>query len=277
MKTVEFATLVSEYEAVFLDAYGVLVDAQGALDGAPEGLAALRRAGRRFLIVSNDASRLPERSAARFQALGLEVYADEVVSSGQMVARYFEAHGLRGAPTVVLGSGDSAAFVTAAGAELVALDVAHPPAVVVLCDEGGFDFFPTMNALLSALMASLERGREVVLLLANPDLIYPRRDGHFGFTAGSLARMIEEALGLVTPRPPRFVHLGKPASWIFDAALARVGTRDVVMVGDQLHTDIAGARRAGLASALVTTGVTRAEAVAASAVKPDYLLRSLRA
>ena len=43
------------------------------------------------------------------------------------------------------------------------------------------------------------------------------------------------------------------------------------MVGDQLETDIAGARAAGLASALVTTGVSP-PLDRASGIEPDFVL-----
>jgi glycerol-1-phosphatase len=77
---------------------------------------------------------------------------------------------------------------------------------------------------------------------------------------------------------PTFEALGKPAVRIFNEAIARVGTRDAVMIGDQLETDIVGAKAAGLATALMLGGVTsRNAAVQAGADAPSYLLSSLRA
>jgi ribonucleotide monophosphatase NagD (HAD superfamily) len=48
------------------------------------------------------------------------------------------------------------------------------------------------------------------------------------------------------------------------------------MIGDQLETDIRGARDFGLHSALVTTGIARVDQLlAGSSVRPDYLLDTL--
>ncbi len=73
-----------------------------------------------------------------------------------------------------------------------------------------------------------------------------------------------------------FVRLGKPYSSIFAAAERIEGTRNMVMIGDQFDTDIAGAVNYGLDSALITTGVAHRVALQkASEVLPTYILDSL--
>jgi ribonucleotide monophosphatase NagD (HAD superfamily) len=52
------------------------------------------------------------------------------------------------------------------------------------------------------------------------------------------------------------VRLGKPNTPIFEEAVRRAGTSNVVMIGDQLETDIKGARAAGLDAVWIETGVT---------------------
>ena len=56
----------------------------------------------------------------------------------------------------------------------------------------------------------------------------------------------------------KFTKLGKPYSPMFDAIKERLkGYERIAFVGDQLHTDIAGANQAGLDSVLIGTGITR--------------------
>ena len=57
---IEMRELLSRYDGVLLDVYGVLLDAQGPLPGAAELLGELQRTGRQYAIVTNDASRSPE-------------------------------------------------------------------------------------------------------------------------------------------------------------------------------------------------------------------------
>jgi ribonucleotide monophosphatase NagD (HAD superfamily) len=64
---------------------------------------------------------------------------------------------------------------------------------------------------------------------------------------------------------------------MFERAVAAAGTRRVVLIGDQLATDIRGANDFGIDSALVGTGLTRLEREwADDDPRPDWLLETLR-
>lgn len=192
-----FSTLIDRHAAILLDAYGVLVNAAGALPGAAEAVSLLVAREQPFLVVTNDASRSPERAAARFSRLGIPVRPQHVLSSGMLIAPALEAHGLSGKRVVVLGTGDSAAYARHIGAEVVEPDSAAPADAVVVADEGGFDTLGTLDDTLSMILAAHANGRPPVLLLANPDLVYPSGQGRFGLTAGSLVGMLERALQLL--------------------------------------------------------------------------------
>jgi hypothetical protein len=85
------------------------------------------------------------------------------------------------------------------------------------------------------------------------------------------------ALATATGEAPEVV--GKPEPALFHAALDSSRTRNALMVGDRLDTDVAGARGAGLPALLVLTGVSRpADVVTAPpAARPTYLGRDLGA
>jgi hypothetical protein len=74
------------------------------------------------------------------------------------------------------------------------------------------------------------------------------------------------------------VVAGKPERAIFDAASARFGASAALFLGDRLDTDIVGANRAGMSSALVLTGIDGPKQVLAADAdsRPDYLLGDLR-
>jgi ribonucleotide monophosphatase NagD (HAD superfamily) len=146
----------------------------------------------------------------------------------------------------------------------------------VVCDDGGFAFLPGMNAALTACVRALDGGRPLALIVANPDLVYPKGGGALGFTAGTMARMIEAALARRYPDAPQFVALGKPAPALFALGRSRLGdAARVVMVGDQLETDIAGARAAGLDAALVAGVSVWRDGAAPPALAPHWLLADL--
>lgn len=276
---VTVARLLSDYEVLLLDAYGALVDGHGALAGAPELIQHLNEIRHPYFVLTNDASRLPSSSAKRFHSLDMAISPERIITSGSLLPRYFAQHGLTGASCAVLGPPDSAQYVIDAGAEVVDWNdpaVARVDALVV-GDEVGFEFMPRMNQALSILFARMDAGTPVRLILPNPDLVYPSGPGEFAFAAGSLAMWFEAALALRYPEKAlqTFDRLGKPYAAIFDSVLERTQTRNMVMVGDQLETDIHGARAFGLDAALVTFGITRESLNdVPAAMRPNFIVRS---
>jgi 4-nitrophenyl phosphatase len=91
--------------------------------------------------------------------------------------------------------------------------------------------------------------------------------------AGALLALLQAATD-VAP----FV-IGKPAPTMLHAAVDMLGAdaRRTLMIGDRLDTDIAGAQAAGLASALVLTGVTSPESLRESEIQPDGVYADLPA
>jgi HAD superfamily hydrolase (TIGR01450 family) len=272
------AALLQRYDLFLLDAYGVLVSSSGALPGAAAFLRALQQAGKRYLIVSNDASRSVDATLARYGRFGLPLGREHILTSGLLLADYFAEHDLRGARCIVLGTDDSRDYVRAAGGVPVVPSDASA-GVLVIGDDDGYPFLESVNQALSVLLGRLSRGERTTLLLPNPDLVFPIGPDAFGITSGAIAAMFEAVLRLRDPKGThRFVPLGKPHAPLYEAALKRfpdVARSRVVMVGDQLGTDILGARRVGLDAVLVETGIARFADVAGCEAPPTWLLASV--
>ncbi len=266
--------LVERYSALLFDAYGVLSYSVGALPGAVELIDRLNEMGKPYYVLTNDASALAESRAARYQSVGLNVDAERIITSGSLLEGYFAARGLDGARCVVLGTEDSAEYVRRAGGVVVC--AAGGFDVVVVGDQSGFSFVEGVNAILSALFRMIDAGDVPILALPNPDLVYPDDEG-FGMASGSVALIIESALMQRYPGLDglEFDRLGKPHTAIFEEALSRSGTRNMVMLGDTLETDIRGANAFGIDSALVAGGVTPTVRLEHALDVPTYWLRGL--
>jgi ribonucleotide monophosphatase NagD (HAD superfamily) len=104
--------------------------------------------------------------------------------------------------------------------------------------------------LLSALAA-----RKLPMICANPDHLVERGD-RLGWCAGALAAAYEKAGGPV-------VYAGKPYAPIYALACETIATLagravakgEILAVGDGVHTDIAGAAGAGIASVFIASGL----------------------
>lgn len=271
--------LVRRYSVLLLDSYGVLVDHSEVLPGAAKLVAHLHRTGKPYLILTNDASISIGETSRRFHSRGMAIPPERIITSGSLLDGYFRRNGLKGSRCVVIGPEGSRRYVAEAGGRLEPLTEDARPDVLVVCDEAGAPFLETVDAALTMLVRSLDQGARVRLILPNPDRIYPKGGRRYGLAAGSIAGFLEEALRLRYPgrRDLRFARLGKPYRAIFAEALRRTGSRDMVMIGDQLATDIAGAARFGIDSALVGTGLSRpADKGRWAGVVPTCLLRDLR-
>jgi HAD superfamily hydrolase (TIGR01450 family) len=271
--------LIIRYDVFLIDAYGVLVASGGPLPGAAGFLHRLAAANKESLIVSNDASRSPATSATRYRGFGLPVEADRILTSGLLLRDHFASAGLQGARCIVLGTDDSEAYVREAGGEVTRVDD-DSAQVLVVADDDGYPFLETVNEVITVLLRRLARGERTSLILPNPDLVFPRGPDAFGITAGAIAATIEAVLRVRDPGGHhQFVPLGKPHRPMFEAAAGRfpgVDRRRMVMLGDQLGTDILGAHRFGLDSVLVETGVTRFSQLATAPVRPTFTLPAVR-
>jgi HAD superfamily hydrolase (TIGR01450 family) len=273
--------LLDRYDGVLLDVYGVLLDGSGALPGAHELIGELDQRKIPYAIVTNDASRSIDTYVQRFARFGLAIAGDRLVTSGSLLPGYFAAKSLAGARVCVLGTDDSAGFVRAGGGKIVALEEGLELDALAVCDDAGFEFLPGVEWAFSAVVRAIEAGRRPALVLPNPDLVYPKRAGELGFTAGAIALVIEAALARRFPHERfAFDRLGKPEPHLFAQASKLLGIPPdrLVMIGDQLETDVAGARAAGCDAALLA-GVSRWRAEhtsdVANAVAPTWLLDKL--
>ena len=102
-------------------------------------------------------------------------------------------------------------------------------------------------------------GAGALFVATNRDPIYPAADDQLLAGAGSIVAAVAVASG----RQPDVV-VGKPEPGLFQAAAEVGGARvqDAVVIGDNLFSDIAGARNVGARSILMLTGVTTPDMVA---------------
>jgi HAD superfamily hydrolase (TIGR01459 family) len=90
----------------------------------------------------------------------------------------------------------------------------------------------------------------LTMVCANPDVVV-NRNGVLGIGPGALAVYYEKLGG-------RVIYFGKPYDDIYNLSLDKlsgIAARRILVIGDSLSTDIAGANRYGLDSLLVGTGV----------------------
>ncbi|MES2210272.1 MAG: HAD-IIA family hydrolase [Chloroflexota bacterium] len=253
----ELRTALSGVRAVVLDADGVLIFASQPLPGAVEALGMLEAAGIPYRVVTNFSSAHRASLADAFShRSGLPVAPGQIITAASAAAAHTARHH-HGQPLYVLASGD--ALREWAGQRLVSADEADGPnqrvGAVVIGDAGDDLSFRNLDIAFR----QIRGGAAFVAMHRNPWWVTPR-----GITldAGAFVVGLEHALGrraTVTGKPSPVVFreaVRELAADISTARGSRLRAADVAMVGDDLDSDIAGARRAGLRGILVLTGKT---------------------
>jgi glycerol-1-phosphatase len=254
---------IRPYDHVLLDLDGCLWVGDDACEGAAEAVTALRETGAKVLFLTNDVRHAPEDFVRKLWRLGFQASLAEVVTVG--AALQFHLSGRDRASAFVVGSQPLIDHVAEAGLRILnRTPFATRADVVVLGahDELGYD------ELRIATQAVL-RGAELVA--ATRDRTFPMPDGPWPATGAVLA-----AIEVATGRTADLV-VGKPEPAVYEAARDRLGPGRMLAVGDLLEVDVAGARRAGLDSALVLTGGTSREAATAADPQPTHVADSLAA
>lgn len=262
------------YRGLLCDLDGVVYRGAQPCPGAVEGLAQARAEGVQLLFMTNNASRTPETVAEQLVSLGVEAAADEVLTASQVAAAVLATDHpeLRedGLPVLAVGGPGLPAALRQVGLEPVsAVQVgaaaagSSPVEVAAVVQGYGADI-----AVLDLTEAAYAVRAGATWIATNDDATLPTARG-LAPGNGSLVAAVAHATG---QRP---LVVGKPHTPAYDVALERLGLpRDeCLMLGDRLDTDIAGARAAGIASALVLTGVsTEQEArTAPPEHRPDHL------
>jgi HAD superfamily hydrolase (TIGR01459 family) len=242
-------TIADNFDHVLLDQWGTLHEGRSIFPAARDCVMRLRAAGKHVLVLSNSGKRAAS-NRRRLAALGLPPDAyDGVLSSGEVTWR-----GLRERDRNPFMSLGHICFLIARDGDRSIVDGLD---LDVAANVNDADFILLAGLDDTASKPELWRERLTVaaqrglpMLCANPDLLMFGAAGLLP-APGVVARFYEALGGQVA-------YVGKPHAPIFAAALEQLGDPDprrVIMIGDSLDHDIAGARAAGLLTMLLSAGV----------------------
>ena len=257
------AKVLGNFETLVLDLDGVVYEGGRPIVDATESITTLKAKGIQVGYITNNASRTSQAIAEQLRSFGLELKVEDVITSAQAGAELLKQIVPAGSKVLVVGGEGLRSNVSLAGFKIIESSKDSPAAVIQ-----GFDPSVGWKQLAEASYA-IQRGAKWVA--TNQDWTIPREEG-LAPGNGTLVSAVHTAVGQLP------VVAGKPEKAIFETALKQFGTSSAVYIGDRLDTDVLGANRSGIASALVMTGVTtRKELLAAKAdSRPTYILGTLK-
>lgn len=261
------STPLAGRDAVLADLDGVVYAGPHAL---PHAVDSLNRVAQtmRLGYITNNASRTDASVAEHLTGLGLTVAADEVVTSPQAAMRLLTTM-VEPPATILIVGGEGLVVEAEKAGYTVTRSAEDSPAAVVQGFSPDVAWTDLAEAAFALKVPEDEGG--IPWISTNTDWTIPRERG-VAPGNGTLVSAVHTAIGRLS------TVAGKPETPIFEEAIARFAAQHPLFLGDRLDTDIMGAVRAGIDSALVLTGIDRPKHVLAApqGSRPDYILADLR-
>lgn len=216
------------------DLDGVFYHGEKPLPYGPEIIKLLKDSQRKFVAITNNATHSHDFFSARLQKMNIPFDTSQIINSNDAVVEILR-HTTGGCYII----GSDALKMRLHNAGMYQSD--NPKNVVV-----GWDDSVTLNHLKIGVRHLLNGAQ---LIGTNPDPLIPTPTGPEPEN-GALIAFLERAAGCTA------IIAGKPETTLFNLGVKHLGLRhdEVIMIGDTLDTDIAGAIKSGLQTVLLTSG-----------------------
>ena len=256
---------------VFMDALhflGYLFDLDGTIylgekliPGAGETIKRLKSLSKKIVYLSNKPLQTRGDYAAKLTRLGIPTRPEEVINSSLVMALWLSREA-PGATIYVIGETPLIEEMVRAGFRIS--EKAGEIQYVIASFDRTFDY-RKLNIALQA----IRKGARFVA--TNPDRTCPVEGGEIP----DCAAMIGAVEGTTGKKVEAVV--GKPSDIMIRVTVEYMGLRpqDCILVGDRLETDMVMGKKAGMAAAVVLTGVTTRESLKKSDIQPDYVWESV--
>lgn len=250
-------------DVILSDLDGVIYRGPHAVDHAVDALNGYAARGIRLGYITNNASRTDIAVAEQLAGFGLNTQPNDVVTSPQAAVHLLKSHVPAGALVLVIGGEGIVHELEKAGFRATRSADDQPDAVLQgFAPEVGWQHLAEASFALT---------REIPWIATNQDWTIPVARG-IAPGNGTLVSAVHTAVQKLP------IVAGKPETPLFEAAVERFGAQHPIMLGDRLDTDIKGAVRSKMKSALVLTGIDGPKQLIAAGPdeRPDYIIGDLR-
>jgi|YelNatPaOPRAMG01_1025707.scaffolds.fasta_scaffold02844_10 4-nitrophenyl phosphatase len=249
------------------DMDGVLFRMDDPLPGAAEAISLLRNKGCNIYFLTNNSSKTRMEYQEKLVRFNIHAELSEIITSAWATGRYFVERNEIGKRVYVVGEGGLKEELSAVGMRVTPFrNETHFDYVVV-----GWDRQFTYQKMAEAHRAI---GDGAVFIATNRDSTYPDSDGRTLPGNGAIVAAIETCSG-ITP-----ITIGKPEPYTLELILRLSNTpsRECMIIGDRLDTDIALGKKVGVRTGMTLTGVCSKTDIdnAPANMRPDHIWGNLR-
>lgn len=240
-------------KGILLDLDGTVYWGRKSVPGSARFVAKMRRLGIRCLFVTNRANRTPREISLHLKDIGIPCRDSDVLTSAEATAKYIG----KGSVYCIGEKGMKRAIRQ----QELTLNDRNPDCVIV-----SFDRSFTYGKLFKACQL-IHAGSKFIA--TNPDKGLKTDEGIYPGTGAIIAAVVS-----CTGVEP--LVIGKPERLIVDMALDKINLakKEVLMVGDNIETDIVAGKKAGVRTVLMLTGISKRQHVCKSRVKPTWIVEN---
>lgn len=244
----------TEIRAILLDLDGVLYIGDRPIYGAATAVTRLRDLGLTIAGVTNTTTQPRRAIADKLGNFDIPINRDDIHTPAALAVQNIGSHTAR----LYIRESLQEDFQTTRTTDT-------RPDFIVMGDLGGEGYSPEV---LRGIFAQVLAGSKLLALHKNR--FWQKPDG-LHLDLGPFVAAIEYATG------KQATILGKPSKDFFHGVCSSMGVlpEQTLMVGDDIESDIGGAKAAGLKAALVQTGKYRTEFVQQTGIKADLVLPSI--
>ena len=248
MKHTNLEDLAGQFDAFFIDQFGVIMDASGPYPFAVDAIKRLSEYNKPIILLSNSGKRA-SNNCERLERLGFDLKLFTAVITSGEVAYWTIKNKIEDGnfikPKIYLISRDADTSPIDGLSCETAKNTGEADYLIIAGSES--DRRP-LNYYISLLEPMAKKG--VPAFCTNPDMTMLTPNGT-SFGAGLIAKEYEEMGGTVT-------WFGKPYPLIYKFALTKIPeieSKKVLCIGDSVEHDIRGSFNANCSSAVVKTGI----------------------
>ncbi len=249
--------IINNYDAFIIDIWGVLWDGIEAYKYAKLTLKKLKEKNKNIILLSN-APRRAKIVSDKLSSIGINnnLY-DSIVSSGEVCREECLSNNKK---LSLLGEnyyfiGQELDRGIAVNLEIKEVSSIYRSSFLLVC--GTRDFDHTLGHYKKELNQALKYN--LPLVCANPDKVVIRQNGQLITCAGILADYYQNNGGEVFRYGKPFQSMYKKSFNILKNLNAKLTLDRVLVIGDSLETDIAGANNNKINSLLITNGIHKNE------------------
>lgn len=253
---------MKQYKGYLIDLDGTVYRGNEVIESAKPFIAKLNKKDIPYLFVTNNSSKTPTQVIEKLTKMGINTTANHVMTSSLATASYLSREH---SDKKVYAIGEQGLFQALKEKFIPVIEHETEQADVVVV---GIDRKITYEKLAQACL-HIRKG--ATFLSTNQDAAIPTERGLLPGN-GSLTSVLTTATGV----QPTFI--GKPQPEIITQSLQRLQLpkEDVLMIGDNYHTDILAGIHSDVDTLLVFTGVSQLGDLAHVDQKPTYYAENLQ-